>query len=183
MLSYLRARNLGILEDVAIDPDPGLTVITGETGAGKTMLLGALRLLAGEKARQSDIGPFGEETVSEGLFEDGDDQIGVTRVVPREGKSRAYLDGNLVAATVLEERLGGLIQIVGQHDRLLLRRSRPVLRLVDGVLDDAGATFRAAYEDAWARYRSALSDQRRLGGDRMALERELDILVYLLVVI
>jgi DNA repair protein RecN (Recombination protein N) len=178
MLSHLRARNLGVLEDASIDPGSGLTVITGETGAGKTLLLGALRLLLGEKAKQTAVGPFAEEATSEGLFEDDSVEFGVTRIVPRDGKSRAYLDGSLVAAGILEERLGSLVEIVGQHDQLALRRSQSVLGLVDGVLDDDGSVIKTRYEETWGRYRSAVDDQRRLGGDRMALERELDLVRY-----
>ncbi len=178
MLSHLRVRNLGVLEDASIDPGPGFTVITGETGAGKTLLLGALRLLVGEKAKQTAVGPFAGEATSEGLFEDGDVEFGVTRVVPQDGKSRAYLDGNLVASAVLGERLGAIVEIVGQHDQMLLRRSQSVLALVDGALDEEGMRARARYEETWSRYRSALDDQRRLGGDRMALERELDLVRY-----
>ena len=178
MLSHLRVRNLGVLEDASIDPGPGFTVITGETGAGKTLLLGALRLLVGEKAKQTAVGPFAEEATSEGLFEEGDAEFGVTRVVPRDGKSRAYLDGNLVAAGVLEEKVGAMVELVGQHDQMLLRRSQSVLGLVDGALDEQGARTRARYEETWSRHRSALDDQRRLGGDRMALERELDLVRY-----
>ena len=178
MLSHLRVRNLGVLEDASIDPGPGFTVITGETGAGKTLLLGALRLLVGEKAKQTAVGPFADQATSDGLFEEGSTEFGVTRIVPRDGKSRAYLDGTLVAAGILEARLGTLVEIVGQHDQLLLRRSQSVLNLVDGVLDDDGSQIRALYDDTWARYRSALDDQRRLGGDRMALERELDLVRY-----
>jgi DNA repair protein RecN (Recombination protein N) len=178
MLIHLRARNLGVLEDASIDPGPGFTVITGETGTGKTLLLGALRLLTGEKAKQSAVGPFGDEAISEGLFEEGDLELGVNRVVPRDGKSRAYLDGNLVGAAVLGERLGGLVEIVGQHDQHLFKRSQTVLRMVDGVLDESGVMVRSRYDEAWALYRTALEDQRRLGGDRMALERELDLIRY-----
>lgn len=178
MLSHLRVRNLGVLEDASIDPGPGFTVITGETGTGKTLLLGALRLLTGEKAKQTAVGPFAQEAVSEGLFEEGEVEFGVNRVVPRDGKSRAYLDGNLVSAGVLEGRLGGLVEIVGQHDQMLLKRSNSVLRLVDGMLDSGGSKARARYDESWARYRSALDDQRRLGGDRMGLERELDLVRY-----
>jgi DNA repair protein RecN (Recombination protein N) len=178
MLHHLRVANLGVLEDASIDPGPGFTVITGETGAGKTMLLGALRLLTGEKPKTSAVGPFGDEAVAEGLFGDDSAEIGVTRVVPREGKSRAYLDGALAAAAVLEERIGALVEIVGQHDRLLLRRSQTVLGMVDAMLDEVGLKARAGYAEAWARYRSAVEDQRRLGGDRTGLERELDLLRY-----
>ncbi len=175
MLNHLRVRNLGVLEDAAIAPGPGLTVITGETGAGKTLLLDALRLLTGDKAKPAAVGPFGDEAVSEGLFEEGDAELGVTRLVPREGKSRAYLDGNLVAASVLDSRLAALVEIIGQHDQLLLKRSGSILGFIDGSLDSGGALTRRAYDEAWARHRSALDDRRRLGGDRMALERELDL--------
>ena len=71
MIHHLRVANLGVLEDASIDPGPGFTVITGETGAGKTMLLGALRLLTGEKAKTSAVGPFGEEAWAEGLVQWG----------------------------------------------------------------------------------------------------------------
>jgi DNA repair protein RecN (Recombination protein N) len=178
MLTHLRVRNLGVLEDASIAPGAGFTVITGETGAGKTLLLGALRLLVGERAKQTTVGPFADEAMSEGLFEEGSGEFGVTRVVPRDGKSRAYLDGNLVAAGILAERLGSVVEIVGQHDKMLLRRSQSVLGLVDGVLDEPGAQARARYDTTWSLYRSALDDQRRLGGDRMALERELDLVRY-----
>jgi DNA repair protein RecN (Recombination protein N) len=178
MIHHLRVANLGVLEEASIDPGPGFTVITGETGAGKTMLLGALRLLTGEKAKTSAVGPFGEEAMAEGLFSGPDGEIGATRVVPRVARSRAYLNGALAASGALEERIGDLVEIVGQHDRLLLQRSQTVLGLVDAMLDGPGSKTRDRYTEAWARYRSAVEDQRRLGGDRTALERELDLLRY-----
>ena len=178
MIHHLRVANLGVLEDASIDPGPGFTVITGETGAGKTMLLGALRLLTGEKAKTSAVGPFGEVATAEGLFSGEEIEIGVTRVVPRKAKSRAYLDGALTASGALEERIGGLVEIVGQHDRLLLQRSQTVLALVDSMLTGPGLKARSRYGDAWARYQAAVEDQHRLGGDRTGLERELDLLRY-----
>ena len=178
MIHHLRVANLGVLEDASIDPGPGFSVITGETGAGKTMLLGALRLLTGEKAKVSAVGPFGHEAVAEGLFGGVEGEIGVTRVVPREARSRAYIDGAIAASAVLEDRIGVLLEIVGQHDRLLLQRSQTVLGLVDDMLVGPGLKTRDRYNEAWARYRSAVEDQRRLGGDRPALERELDLLRY-----
>ena len=178
MLSYLHVKNLGVLEDASIEPGPGFTVITGETGAGKTMLLGALRLITGEKVKPGMVGPFGEEAVAEGIFGEGDDELGITRVLPRQGRSRAYLDGGLVAAGALVDSLGGLVEIVGQHEQLLLKRSHTVLHLVDGVLDEQGRQVRDSYEEAWARYRTELDQQRRLGSDRMGFERELDLVRY-----
>jgi DNA repair protein RecN (Recombination protein N) len=178
MLHHLRVRNLGVLEDATIAPGTGFTVITGETGAGKTMLLGALRLLDGQKASPNAVGPFGDEALAEGLFGDDEHEIGVTRVVPGQGKSRAYVDGNVVAASVLREKVGVLVEIVGQHDRLGLRSSRAILDVIDARLDNDGRGARTDYLETWSQYRAALADQRQLGGDTMTLERELDLLRY-----
>jgi DNA repair protein RecN (Recombination protein N) len=79
---------------------------------------------------------------------------------------------------VLGEKLAGVVEIVGQHDRLALRSPRAILAIVDARLDDAGRQARTNYFETWSRYRAALADQRRLGGDTMALERELDLLRY-----
>ncbi|MEX1126842.1 MAG: AAA family ATPase [Acidimicrobiia bacterium] len=171
----MRVRNLGVLEDAEVDPGPGFTVITGETGAGKTLLLGALRLLTGDKPRPDVVGPFAAETQADGLFDDGPEELGVSRVVPRDGRSRAYLEGSLVSAGALEARVGKLVEIVGQHDQLRLRRPAAVLELVDKVLDEEGVLARSGYETSWRSYRASLEDQRSLGGDLMALERELDL--------
>jgi len=178
MLKHLRVRNLGVLGDAEIDPEPTFTVITGETGAGKTLLLGALRLLTGDKPRPDAVGPFAAETQADGLFDDGREELGVSRVVPRDGRSRAYLEGSLVSARALEARVGKLVEIVGQHDQLRLRRPAAVLELVDKVLDEDGLAAKSAYQTSWRAYRASLDDQKSLGGDLMALERELDLVAY-----
>jgi DNA repair protein RecN (Recombination protein N) len=178
MLKHLAVRNLGVLHDAEIDPGPGFTVITGETGAGKTLLLGALRLLTGDKPRPDAVGPFAAETQADGLFDDGPEELGVSRVVPRDGRSRAYLEGSLVSAGILGSRIGTLVDIVGQHDQLRLRRPAAVLELIDKVLDDVGTEAKSDYEAGWRTYRASLDAQQSLGGDLMALERELDLVVY-----
>ena len=71
MLDELSVENLGLIPSARIEPGPGLVVITGETGTGKTLLLGALRLLRGEQARKDQIGPNGDETTVEARFVEG----------------------------------------------------------------------------------------------------------------
>lgn len=175
MLAHLRVRNLGILENAELEPSPGFTVITGETGAGKTLLLGALRLLTGEKGRNDVVGPFGADAQADGLLLDGDVELGVSRFLPREGRSRAYLEGALVSAPALVERVGPLVEIVGQHDQLRIRRPAALLGLVDRALDEAGKESQTMYRDSWASYAAATAAQESLGGDGPALERELDL--------
>jgi len=175
VLDELRVVNLGILEDVRIEPGEGLTVVSGETGAGKTMLLGALRLLTGQRAPSDAIGPHGDETLVEGrLSAEGTDMV-LTRRIGGRG-SRAYLDGEMVPNRVLDERTDGLIEIVGQDDRFHLLRPSALRALIDSTTIDAAAIDR--YRNAWKEVRRLENDLELLGGDRQALERERDILLY-----
>jgi DNA repair protein RecN (Recombination protein N) len=178
MLEHLRVVNLGVLQDASIDPSPGFTVITGETGAGKTLLLGGLRLILGGKADSAAVGPFAEQAQVDGLFDGKAGQVGASRIVPRDGRSRAHLEGTIVSAGTLEARLGPLMDIVGQHDQLSITRSSHLLELVDATLDVKGRAVKDAYRSAWAELQEALARQVQLGGDQIALVRELDLTRY-----
>lgn len=177
-MAHLRVVNLGVLEDAAIDPGAGFTVITGETGAGKTLLLGGLRLILGGPADAGAVGPYGTEARIDGLFVDGDDETGVSRVVPREGRSRAYLEGGIVSAAALGEEVGSNVEIVGQHDQIAMTRPARLLELIDGALDDDGIGARTEYDRAWKAHQDALARRAQLGGDQTALARELDLARY-----
>ena len=127
MLDELLVENLGIITRAHIEPGAGLVAVTGETGAGKTLLLGALRLLRGDPARSDRIGPDGAEARVEGRFLlDGDTEVAVGRRVG-SGRSRAYLDGSMVPARALGERLADLVSIVAQHEHVTLGKE-PALR-------------------------------------------------------
>jgi len=178
MLLYLRVQNLGVLGDVAIEPDPGLTVITGETGAGKTLLVGGLRLILGERPDPMAVGPHSDQAQADGLFETDDAEVGVTRVVPREGRSRCLVDGATVSTTTVSELVGDLVEIVAQHDHLSLRRPSQVLSLVDDCLDEAGGSALNVYHEAWERLRALEERSRALGDDPQSMARELDLLRY-----
>jgi len=174
MLEELHVSNLGLLEDARIEPGPGLVVVTGETGAGKTMLLGALQLLGGEAARRDRVGPAGPELLVEGRFNTADDERVAARRVTREGRSRAYEDGSMVTAQRLGEVFAPLMEIVAQHDALTLARSTGVLALIDGALTKSAQGRLRDYERAWAELGRLRVEQEEIGGDRRALERQLD---------
>ena len=174
MLDELLVENLGLIASARVEPGGGLVAVTGETGAGKTLLLGALRLLRGDPAHSDRIGPAGPEARVEGRFLAGGEEIVVARRV-EEGRSRAYLDGSMVPLRVLEERLRGVVEIVAQHEHVALGREAAVRPIVDGALDGAGKKTLAAYAAAWDRWQALRSDMAALGGDRRALERELDL--------
>ena len=174
MLDELAVANLGLIAEAHLEPGPGLIALTGETGAGKTLLLGALRLLRGDAARTDRIGPAGDEARVDGRFVVGDDEITVARRVT-PSRSRAYLDGTMSPAGALGERLGPIVEIVGQHEHITLNRDAAVRDILDGALDPAGRRARAAYGLAWEHHRALLADREAIGGDRRTLERELDL--------
>lgn len=174
MLDELAVHNLGILEDTRLDVGPGLIVVTGETGAGKTMLLGALRLLSGERSASELIGPFDDEARVEGRFIIGGEELVVSRKVGT-ARSRSYIDGTMVSVRHLAERTESLIEIVGQHDQLRITRRETIRALVDSHVDHVHLR---TYESAWSRLEALRADLDALGGDRRALERERDLLDY-----
>jgi DNA repair protein RecN (Recombination protein N) len=177
MLDELIVENLGLIAHAHLEPGPGLVAVTGETGAGKTLLLGALRLLRGDTARRDRIGPFGDETRVEGRFALGEEEVVVARRIAT-ARSRAYLDGSMVPAGALEDRFAGLVEIVAQHEHVALGREPAVRRLVDSLLDDAGEAAVAAYRSAWERRSELVKEREALGGDRRSLERELDLTLH-----
>lgn len=179
MLDELVVRNLGVIEEARLEPGSGFTVITGETGAGKTLLLGALHLLLGAGAGSELVGPFGDEATVEGrlIGADGIEMIAVRRLT-RNGRSRAYLDGSLASADALEQRTVGVVEVVGQNDHVSAGRPSEVRALVDGALDDEGRAAIAEYRLRWASYQQLVGDRELLGGDRQKLERERDLARY-----
>lgn len=169
---------MGVLLEASIEPTPGFTVITGETGAGKTLLVGGLRLVLGAKSDSSVVGSGGDFAQADGLFDEGATELGVSRVVPATGKSRAHLDGSLVSAATLNEHVGGRVEIVGQHDQLRLKQPSHVVTLLDSALTESGRAALGAYRDSWKAWLTLLERQQQHGGDEMALRRELDLVTH-----
>lgn len=172
MIDELVVRNLGVIRDAHLEFGPGFTVVTGETGAGKTLLLGALRMLLGADARADLVGPFSDEAVVEGRFLQDDVEVGAGRRLRKEGRSRAYLDGSIASADALDTATAGMVEIISQHDQLTITRSGEIRRLIDRNLDDDGRAAADAYSVAWTERSRLVADQEALGGDRPALERE-----------
>jgi DNA repair protein RecN (Recombination protein N) len=174
MLTELRIRDLGIIAEIDLVLGPGMTALTGETGAGKTMLVEAIGLLLGATADASVVRQGATEARVEGRFVVGDDEIVLARVVPAEGRSRAYAAGRLATAATLAEEGAALVEIHGQraHQSLL------VSAVQRAALDRFGAVDHSALLEA--RARSSAIDERlaALGGDARARAREIDLLRY-----
>ena len=173
MLDELLVENLGIIESARIEPGAGLVAVTGETGTGKTLLLGAIRLLRGETARADRVGPHGDEARVEGRFVGGGGETVVTRRFG--GRSRTYLDGEMVPARTLADRVDDLIEVVAQHEHVSLGREASVRAMIDGLLDADGRALRASYGEAWRRLAELRAERDAAGSDPMALARDLDL--------
>ncbi len=175
MLTDLVVRNMVLIDELALSFGEGMTVLTGETGAGKTLLTQAVGLLAGGRAHPGLVRAGASEAEVEGRFVDTDGaELVVRRVVPADGRARAYLDGHLAGVRSLQEAVGGRVDICGQHNHQALLR--PAVRR--GALDRfAGAN--TAPLAAARRHRAELEERlAALGGDERARARELDLLAH-----
>jgi DNA repair protein RecN (Recombination protein N) len=190
VLHELRVENLLLIERAELRLAPGLNVLTGETGAGKTVLAHALDLLLGGKPRSGIVRPGAAEAYVEGVFalpdelreqlgerlaEDAEELV-LARRVSAEGRTRAYLGGRSATTGDLRDAGAALLSFYGQHEHRKLTLASAQLDILDGFAGPEQADRRAAYAEAYARERAV---GERLGALREragARDRELDLL-------
>jgi DNA repair protein RecN (Recombination protein N) len=192
VLLELRVENLLLIERAELALAPGLNVLTGETGAGKTVLAHALDLLLGGRARAGIVRPGAGEAYVEGVFELPDalrgelgerlpadaEEVVLARRVSAEGRTRAYLCGRSAAVGDLREVAAGLLSFYGQHEHRKLMLASAQLEMLDGFCGPEHLERRAAFAATYARVRgleAALEELRERAGAR---ERELDLLAF-----
>ena len=192
MLTELRVENLLLIERAELRLAPGLNVLTGETGAGKTVLAHALDLLLGGRARPGIVRPGAAEAYVEGVFElpaqlrdelgerlpEGAEEVVLARRIGADGRTRALVNGRSATLTDLRELAEPLITFYGQHEHRRLTLAGAQLEILDGFCGEAHLARRAKVAAAYAVARAArgvLGELRELEGAR---ERELDLLDY-----
>ncbi len=184
MLVELRVRNLGVIEDLVLHLGPGMTALTGETGAGKTLLVEALELLMGGRADPALVRAGADAAVVEGRFAvagaltpgmaASDQEVVLAREVPGDGRSRAYVDGRMATAGALAEVGAALVDLHGQHAHQSLLRQDAQRAAVDRF---AGVDA-SEVEEARAVVRALDDRLAALGGDERTLAREIDLLSF-----
>jgi len=174
VLVELRVRDLGVIESVALDLGTGMTALTGETGAGKTLLVEALELLVGGRADPGLVRPGAAEALVEGRFVVDDEEVILARAVPAQGRSRAWVDGRMAPVAALAEAGGRLLELHGQHAHQSLLDAAAQRR----ALDAFAGTDLGPLEAARARRRALHHELDGLGGDERARARETDLLRY-----
>lgn len=178
MLVELSIENLGIIESSRLTFDSGFTAFTGETGAGKTMLVEAIGLVVGQRADVSVIRDGAEEARVEARFvtsgPDGDVETILCRVLHREGRSRAYINDRMATVATLAEVGQGLVDIHGQHAHQRLM-SASVQR---DSLDAFGKVDTSALRQAREAVTQIDANLAALGGDEKSRVREIDLLSF-----
>ena len=193
MLKELRIRNLALIESLHIELDNALTVLTGETGAGKSIILQAIHLLSGGKATTSWIRSGTDSAEIEALFEitpgrgdlpdmiremgfDNDGELLIKRVVSQTGKSRFYINGSLSTAKVTGEIAENLISVASQHDHQQLLVPRHHL----DVLDTVGNLWpqRQQITDLYGRWQTLNKEYEKLRSQEQDKEQRKDFLTY-----
>ncbi|WP_432524900.1 DNA repair protein RecN, partial [Kineococcus sp. SYSU DK006] len=189
----MRIRSLGVIRDARLPLGPGLTVITGETGAGKTMVVTGLGLLMGERADAGAVRAGADAAVVEGRLSitgDGpvaarvreaggeveDEELLLARTLASTGRSRAHVGGRSAPVGVLAELSEHLIAVHGQTDQLRLRSGAQQLRVLDGFAADAVATDLASYRDLHARWRAVAAEHEHVATHAAERAREADLL-------
>ncbi|MDJ0771261.1 MAG: DNA repair protein RecN [Ilumatobacter sp.] len=174
MLVELHIENLGVIERASLVFGDALTALTGETGAGKTMLVEAIELLVGGRADPSIVrGGAAEARVDGRIVVPGaDDEVVVSRVVPASGRSRAYIDGRPATVSALAELSDSVIDLHGQHAHQTLLDAAAQRAALDGFGHVDLGPLRAAR----ARLTELDAELATLGGDERARAREIDLL-------
>ena len=175
MLRFLRIRHLAVIEAVEVEFEPGFNVLTGETGAGKSILVEAVGLLLGARA-SSDLVRTGEaQATIEAIFEtpDGDELI-VRREITSQGRSRSFISGALATAGALRELSARLVELHGQHEHQALLDPATHLPLVDHYA--ALATPAAAVARAWGEVRGLREQLDRSRMDAREKAARLDLI-------
>src|SRR3954467_353473 len=197
MLLEIRVENLLLIERAELRLAPGLNAITGETGAGKTVLAHALDLLLGGKARSGIVRPGAAEAYVEGVFAlppglldapelaelrerlpDGEDEIVLGRRVGAEGRTRAFVQGRSASAADLRDLGGRLVAFYGQHEHRRLTLGSAQLEALDAYCGPKHLTAIEQFGVVHSEVHAREAELERLRGRAGARERDRDLLAF-----
>ncbi len=195
MLFALHIQNIALLDDVEIEFQKGLNVLTGETGAGKSILIGSINLLLGDRANRELIrhdadraevsGIFYIENETQkksleelGIYPDEDGAVTLSRQLLRDGKNLCRIAGRTATLSELKQVGDLLVNIHGQHDSQALLNPGAHVHFLDSFLKDEGKTLLASYQTAYKNWRSLLRESEAVDLDEAEKLRKIDMLSF-----
>ena len=191
MLTHLTIKNYALIKHLELSPARGLNVITGETGAGKSILLGAIGLLLGNRADTKSLWDEGEKCVTEGIFSvsdygleklfaeenlDYDTQAVLRREIAPTGKSRAFINDTPVTLDVMRKIGARLMDIHSQHETLDLGSRYFQLTLIDSF--SGNLNLRKQYHASWSDYQKSVTGFQQLQAESLQLKKESDFVTF-----
>ena len=184
MITTLHIKNIGIIEDLSIDFNRGLNVLTGETGAGKTLIIDSLQIISGgrfskEMIRKGESNSFVELCMYEPTNENAvDGNIIVSREINLNGKNMCKINGRMVTVTELKEFMSKFIEIHGQNDNQNLLDNKLHLEYLDGFIGEKIQKEKIEYLKLYKNYVRISQELKANFGDEKERQRKLDLLRY-----
>src|ERR1043166_5631741 len=191
MLKQLTIKNYALIQHLEMEPAAGLNVITGETGAGKSIMLGAIGLLLGNRADTKVLWDEAEKCITEGTFEvkpyrlktffeeldlDYSDQTVIRREISPGGKSRAFINDTPVTLDVMRKIGNRLMDVHSQHETLELGRHQFQLELIDSF--GGNEKIRIEYAALWKKFQNARNEYATLLNEANTLRQESDFVKF-----
>ena len=184
MITKLHIKNIGIIEDIEIDFNKGLNVLTGETGAGKTLIIGSLNIIAG--------GRFSKEMIRKGennsfveicIYNPNDERaiegnIIISREINLNGRNMCKINGRMVTVNELKEFMQSCIEIHGQNDNQNLLEIKEHQKYLDEFIGDKIINLKNEYKEKYARYNEIKKELKENLADDKERQRKIDLLRY-----
>lgn len=184
MITTLHIKNIGIIDDLSIDLNNGLNVLTGETGAGKTLIIDSLGIISGgrfskEMIRKGETNSFVEICMYEPENENSiDGNIIVSREINSNGRNMCKINGRMVTVNELKNFMSKFIEIHGQNDNQSLLDNKFHLKYLDGFIGEELLKYKQEYKENYTRYIEIKQELKENYGDEKERERKLDLLKY-----
>lgn len=184
MITTLHIKNIGIIDDLTIDLNKGLNVLTGETGAGKTLIIDSLGIISGgrfskEMIRKGETNSFVEICMYQPENENAvDSNIIVSREINLNGKNMCKINGRMVTVNELRSFMSKFIEIHGQNDNQSLLDNKFHLRYLDGYIGNELLDIKNEYREKYQRFLEIKKELKANYGDEKERERKLDLLKY-----
>ena len=184
MIGTLHIKNIGIIEDLSVDLNKGLNVLTGETGAGKTLIIDSLQIISGgrfskEMIRKGETNSFVELCIYEPENENTiDGNIIISREIQSNGKNMCKINGRMTTVNELKEFMSKFIEIHGQNDNQNLLDNKVHLQYLDGYTGEKILEPKNEYKKLYNRYKEIEQQLKENFGDDKERQRKLDLLKY-----